>query len=431
LEFARVFRENGGFDVVIGNPPYGADLSEIDKQYFKSKYSDVHMRTPDTFNYFISNAFVLLKQDGALAFIVPNNLLYQNEYEKARGLLLNTHKLIGVINIGDNVFEHADVPTCVFISTKVNDGKVYEFGYNDFRFIPVGEIRWESYASYLSSEIANNTPSLVIGVSSESSSIFNKMQATSVSIDEIAYEVASGISTGGDKVFRVPAHEVKSLDFETEIVKPVLTGREIDNYVINWSDHYIIYSTKHSDTDKRRNIFNYLQPHEEQLSKKRETRQGKLPWWCLHWPRYPELFAGEKIILRQTSDTIRATFDNENFYVLNSILIVKLQDSLKYPYFFVLSIMNSKLNNFVYKMLTQEEGRAFAEVKPKNVRKLLIPKVEQKLKSKLATIAQNIYSIKQSNPTTDTSALEAEIDRMVYELYGLTDEEIEIVEGVR
>lgn len=428
LEFAKVFRENGGFDVVIGNPPYGADLSDKDKTLFKAKFSDVHMRTPDTFNYFISQGFSLIRDGAIISYIVPNNLLYQNEYEKARNLLINKNRLIRVTNIGDNVFESADVPTCVFVASKANKNEPYSFGYNDFRFVPVKEINWDSCGVPCETSIVNDTPSLVIGVTQQASVILQKMNNKAIPIDQIAYEVASGISTGGDKVFRVASHTVSSLNFENQLMHPVLTGREIDRYLIAWSDHYLIYSTKQTNTDSCENIFNYLLPHKEKLSQKRETRKGMLPWWCLHWSRYPELFVGNKIILRQTSDKIRATFDDNDFYVLNSILIIKLFENSEYDYMFLLAILNSKLNNYIYINLTQEEGRAFAEVKPKNVRKLLIPKASETDQTPFILLAEKILAEKRLDPTADTSSLEAEIDHMVYELYGLTDEEIKIIE---
>jgi len=101
-----------------------------------------------------------------------------------------------------------------------------------------------------------------------------------------------------------------------------------------------------------------------------------IPYWSLHWPRYKELFEDEKIILRQTSDSIIATYDKDGFYVLNSILVLKIDKKYQnIDYKFVISILNSKLNNFIYKNFTQEEGRVFAEVKPINVRKLFIPNI--------------------------------------------------------
>ena len=114
-----MFGIEDGFDMVIGNPPYGAKLTTENKDYFKKLYSDVHMRTPDTFNYFISLSFRLLKKDGISCYIVPNNLLFQTEYEKTRLFLIKTNAVKVVMNLGDGIFESATVPSCVFLCQKL------------------------------------------------------------------------------------------------------------------------------------------------------------------------------------------------------------------------------------------------------------------------------------------------------------------------
>lgn len=120
FEFPALLNDKGdfmGFDIIIGNPPYGAKLSNIEKNLFKEYYSDVHMRTPETYCYFISLAFKLVNSNGIVSYIVPNNMFFQNENEKTRSLLLFSHQLIRAINLGDNTFENADVPTCIFIAS--------------------------------------------------------------------------------------------------------------------------------------------------------------------------------------------------------------------------------------------------------------------------------------------------------------------------
>ena len=124
--FSEVFHGPfSGFDIVIGNPPYGAKLSKDEKEIYKNMFHDVHMRTPDTFNYFISKSFTLLKPEGVIAFIVPNNLLFQNENTKTRQLLINHNYLKRVINLGDNTFDNADVPTCIFVGLKKKEAEYY------------------------------------------------------------------------------------------------------------------------------------------------------------------------------------------------------------------------------------------------------------------------------------------------------------------
>lgn len=369
-----MFGVKDGFDIVIGNPPYGAKLTSQEKSLFKVLFADVHMRTPDTFNYFISKGFKLLKPNRVISYIVPNNLLFQGEYAKTRSLLINTNYLERVINLGDNTFENADVPTCIFLGVK-KFKQNYSIAYSDNRKETIKTIDFfKANMSILKSDV-NNVPDIVIGVSGAGVKIMNDIEAKSLKIDDIALEVASGIGTGGDKVFRIPDQFAYDNNFENELLKPVLVGAEIDKYKINNTKHLLIYSYKKSNTNNKENIFRYLLQYKDKLSQKRETKKGTLPWWCLHWHRYPELFEEPKIILRQTSDSIRATFDTNGYYCLDTINIFKINPNISISYKYALVLLNSKLNNFVYKNITQEEGRTFAQVKPQNVRKLYIPKI--------------------------------------------------------
>lgn len=376
-----MFGIRDGFDIVIGNPPYGAKLSKAEKDLFKKTYSDVHMRTPDTFNYFISKSFKILKDNGVLSFIVPNNLLFQNENTKTRSLLVNTYQLKSVTNLGDNAFENADVPTCIFVGVKANNTS-YNIYYNDSRKERIDEIDFYKPKKAFSNTDVNDAPDMVLGISSEEIKLMKAIKSNSWTIDDIALEMASGISTGGDKIFRVEEHFAIDYNFEEELLRPVLVGGEIDKYKINDTNHLIIYTDRNTELKRFKNIYDYLLPHKDKLITRSEAKTGIMPWFSLNRQRYPLLFEEEKIIMRQTSDSIRATLDDKGYYCIDSILVFKINPKIQVSYRYALMMLNSKLNNFIYKIITQEEGRTFAQVKPQNVRKLFIPKItkeEQKV----------------------------------------------------
>lgn len=422
IYFSEVFHEKRGFDVVIGNPPYGAKLSIEHKNLFKKIYENVHMRTPDTFNYFISKTLKLLNK-GVLAFIIPNNLFFQNEYEKTRQLLITENVILKAINLGDKIFENADVPTCIIIAQKMKSERNYSFDYVDFR--QDNEKNFNNLQKIqvtIEKKDILQTPSFIFGVKKEEFNLISKIQTKSILLEQIATEVACGISSGGDKIFRINDSIRKDNCIESEILKPVLVGREIDSYQIKNTQHEIIYTTKKTDSRLIPNTIKYLEQFKDDLSQKRETKKGTLPWWCLHWSRTTNIFEGEKIILRQTSDNIRAAIDNSCFYALDSILIIKTNQEQK----FLLSILNSKLNNFIYKIITQEEGRAFAQVKPKNLKKLLIPNVNNTSKYVFIGIVNKILELTGSNDYLENREKQKavnqymrEIDLMVYKFYEL------------
>ncbi|MEZ7675731.1 N-6 DNA methylase [Prevotella sp. 20925_1_30] len=442
FEFPALLDDIGtftGFDVIIGNPPYGAKLTTFEKQMFKDKYADVHMRTPETFCYFTSLAFNLCKQERAVvSYIVPNNILFQNENEKTRRLLAEEHTLVRAINLGDNTFENADVPTCIFVANTEKTVN-YNIAYSDYRQFNVKNIKWDEKIEDISIEKQKSVPAMVIGMSNSDINILDSIRSHGVTIDAIAEEMASGISTGGDKIFRITKDEAIEREFEITALRKILVGSEIEKYNLVDTNNLIIYSTKQADIPQYPNIYKYLQQFEEQLSKKRETQKGVLPWWCLHWPRYVNLFTEPKIIMRQTSDCIRCVYDEEGYFVLNSILVFKKNTEF-FTYKYIATVLNSCVTDYMYKKLTQEEGRTFAEVKPVNVRKLYIPKAENKEQELLETLYDYMAFLKNVDSAQVDKAIGNEfvgeffqqiIDGCVYELFfgeHMQERDINIIE---
>ena len=406
---------------------------------FKDKYADVHMRTPETFCYFTSLAFNLCKQERAVvSYIVPNNILFQNENEKTRRLLAEEHTLVRAINLGDNTFENADVPTCIFVANTEKTVN-YNIAYSDYRQFNVKNIKWDEKIEDISIEKQKSVPAMVIGMSNSDINILDSIRSHGVTIDAIAEEMASGISTGGDKIFRITKDVAIEREFEITALRKILVGSEIEKYNLVDTNNLIIYSTKQADIPQYPNIYKYLQPFEEQLSKKRETQKGVLPWWCLHWPRYVNLFTEPKIIMRQTSDCIRCVYDEEGYFVLNSILVFKKNTEF-FTYKYIATVLNSCVTDYMYKKLTQEEGRTFAEVKPANVRKLYIPKAENKEQELLETLYDYMAFLKNVDSAQVDKAIGNEfvgeffqqiIDGCVYELFfgeHMQERDINIIE---
>jgi hypothetical protein len=264
-------------------------------------------------------------------------------------------------------------------------------------------------------------------------------------LGNICDEVAAGIGTGGDKVFRISDTDAKKHKIEKDLLHPVLVGRDIQAYYLpDHTGHSIIYSTKAISSKTYPKALEYFKPFQEKLSQKRETQKGLIPWWSLHWPRYPELFNAPKIILRQTANSLYATLDDIGYYCLNSIIIVRPQNMGLIPFY--IGLLNSQLLRWVYQNLTQEENRTFAEVKPINLRKLPIRAIdfnnpaEKSQHEKMVALVSQMLELHKSKAGAKTQSevdvyerqiksVDVAIDRLVYELYGLTPEEIKIVEG--
>jgi hypothetical protein len=436
FEFPEVLNDDGdfiGFDVVIGNPPYGAILSDIEKEFMKLEYSDYHTRWTDTFNYFVGKTLLITKENSCNCLIIPNNFLFQNEYEKSRRKLLDLSSIDLVINLGDNVFDDAEVPTTILLFKKeVNPN--YFIEYADLRSLKKSNILFQQteFSKYSKIDVLE-TPSSVFGVNRLLASINDRNSSNIKLIDEIALEVANGIQPTGDKIFRIHASEANELRIEPSILKNVLVGSNFNKYVIYESDFKVIYTTKSVNINDYPNCLSYLEKYKGKLESKRETKKGILPWWCLHWARYKELFEEDKIIIRQTADRVIAAIDTDSYYAMNNVIILKIKEEYKidFDYKFLVGILNSKLIDYIYKQLTQEENRTFAEVKPINIRKLPIIITDSHQKNIIIDIVDEILIAKKGDRHADTSELEKAIDTLVYQLYGLTEEEIKIVEGER
>lgn len=419
LYFSEVWNEKHGFDVVIGNPPYGAKLTANEKKFFKIEYSDVHMRTPDTFNYFISKGFRLLHNNGVITHIVPNNLFFQSEYEKTRRFLLEKNQFHIGVNLGDGIFNTATVPSCIFLSSKQRNGVEYYY-YSDLRNANKHNIDFTAIFEKESIESTLKVPASVFGISEEEFFVIQKLRNDSTTIDDIAEEMASGISTGGDNIFRINKDFAKKNKLENQLLKPVLVGGEIDKYFIRNTNHYIIYTNRSTVITDFKSIEEYLIQFKEKLEKRSEAKSGLMPWFALNRQRYPKLFEDDKIIMRQTSDRIRATFDSSAFYVIDSILVFKKLTNKPFKYKYILAILNSSINGFLYRKFTQEGGRTFAQVKPKNVRKLFIPKTNQENQKKVEQIVDYLISFNQVLNEKDSVIglfYESVLDSISFELF--------------
>jgi adenine-specific DNA-methyltransferase len=418
-----------GFDIMIGNPPYGAKLSAEYKEVFKNEYAEVHTRTPDTFNYFTALAFQhLTRKNAIVAFIVPNNLFFQTEYEKTRRFLIEKNQLLLAVNLGDGVFESATVPACIFIGKKDENPEYQEFRYADLRYFKSAKIELISYVKPQKVAQILATPALVFGISGIDFDILETIRQKSYTIEEIAEEMASGISTGNDKVFRISAEKAAELNLEKELLRPVLVGGDIDRYKITDAKHFIIYTTKNCNIEKMPNTLKYLIPFKNQLGQKRETLKGLLPWWCIHWARYEGLFAEPKIIMRQTADNIKATYDEKAYFTLDSILVYKRKEAYKesIDYKFILAMFNSKVNQFAYRNFSQEEGRTFAQVKSKNVKKLFVPKITKEAQQPFIALVDYILWLNEHEKPNASRYMknkemiaffEEVLNMMVFELY--------------
>jgi len=209
----------------------------------------------------------------------------------------------------------------------------------------------------------------------------------SKTVDDLC-EVNQAIALSGDK-----SASLRDSNHAGKFYK-LLDGRNIGKYSIHWDGVYLDYNISRIHSCKRKDIFQ----------------------------------SPEKLFFRRVSENLMFTYDDEQYFALNTLVVVNLKKQVPGQLKFLLGVLNSRLMNYLYKRKFKSTKTVFSEIQARTVRQLPIPSVDASAETSIAKLVDRILSKKRGNPTADTRGLEQEIDQRVYALYGLTPEEIKIVE---
>jgi tRNA1(Val) A37 N6-methylase TrmN6 len=386
FEFPEVLNDDGdfvGFDLILGNPPYlqlskTEDITKEYKNYLLETYQTSGGRL-NTFIFFIHLSSKILHSNGFLHFIIPNTILSQEYYSFTRDFLVNKVSLTEIVNFPILPFEDAVVETVLiqYVNTP-----------NLIDSIEVKELSQEKLttASKLKSEVIKRDTkfSFVYNLNAIIEKVFEKEHDTFGSI----CEVNQGIALKGDKSLSLK--ETK----ENENCYKLLDGRNINKYSIKWDGVYLDYDLDRIHSCKRKDIFE----------------------------------SAEKLMFRRVSSSLIFTYDSEQYYALNTLVIVnKIDNNIGPDLKFILGLMNSKLMNYVYSNKFKSTKTVFSEIQARSIKELPIPKISNELENEITSLSSEIISLKKS--MADTTDLENQIDKLVYKLYDLTDEEIQTIEN--
>ena len=376
--FHDVFSQ-GGFDIVIGNPPYVSvkSISPEDKAIYSKRFVTGKGRF-NLFTLFMEVFYELSCDKGKFCLIIPEGIYSNIEYRYSRELLILQCQINRLCTFTKRVFDASVDTTILLISKKDVKNKA---------IIIDTDIKQTSRV--LDQEGLAKTPYYLIPVKLEGQNkVLVERLLLSPEYDRIRYnlEIQQGI------IYTGQAKEDVFANYKIDSTyKPILDGRDIVKWHINWDkkeyDKYLSYTNK------------------------------------LHRPREERLFlADKKILLPRRATRIIATIDYQQYYALNTAYIC-LNKNNNYETEFLLGILNSKLVDYFYSMLFMgwQITIPALEVIP-------IPRCNRNNQLAIIALVKNAIEIKGNNPSADTSALESEIDRLVYQLYGLTGEEIAIVE---
>jgi tRNA1(Val) A37 N6-methylase TrmN6 len=387
FEFPEVLNDLGdfvGFDVVIGNPPYvfggNEGIDENSKNLFKELYISGSGKI-NLFTLFIEKSFNLLKNDGGFSFIIPNTFLRVTSYHISRKLLIENNTVHDIFDFGNSVFDDAVTTAIVIIASKTKPDNKHIIHLNNNGI----------YNSIKQIEVSNSNFVIATNIDSNKRKVITKIENNSHRLGDLCDELIFGVVITKNK------NEVVSNN-KIEGWKPFLEGKDISSYYIKPIHSYLNYT-----------------PH------------------LLHRSRSKEIFEVEEKILIQRitggKQPLKAAYDNKQYYNKESINNIIISKKSNYSTKFILGLINSKLINWYYTNQFTNESTLTVNLSKEYLSKIPIVKVSNESQNYLINKVDEILAIKQTNPTADTSALEREIDLMVYRLYGLSEEEIGIVEN--
>jgi adenine-specific DNA-methyltransferase len=393
FEFPEVLNNDGdflGFDVVIGNPPYltGSAFKEF-HLYFNENFKVAEYQL-ELYTFFIELSERILKNNSYLSLITPNSWLKNIRMSRTRKYILDKLSIKSICSNIAKAFEEAQVDTLIFIAHKVNNVgqiKIYSFD-NDNIFTLKHTISQHTF-------LENKDYIFDVEVDSDVRNIILKIRNNSIVLGEV-FEITRGVNPY-DK-YRGQSQDIISkkayhADYKKDgTFVPELRGRHVNTFVYKWdTKHYISYGS-----------------------------------W-LAAPRDPKFFTGSRILLREIiGKRFMCTIISEDFIIDRSLYIAKpLRNDLNLDS--VLGILVSKLLIWLFRNEKNEFDDLFPKIRLEEFKNLPIPKDFNSYKN-LSEIVDEILEQKRQNPEIDISILEANIDKLVYKLFGLTEEEIRIVE---
>ena len=331
--FKDIF-DKGGFDIMIGNPPYVVVEAN-------GKYRNYETESSlDLYAYFYERAFKLLKSNGIISFITSSLFVKGLKYTSLRSFLENNVSVVAFRIEGDAVFENAGIPTATFIAKKARGKWKFEDFYADKKMV-------------------------------------DKIKRGGTPLSTIS-DIMRGFEIGRNMV---------SSDGPIKF----LTGSDVIKYTY-YKLSYISQSVLSTFSKEKR------------------------------------FFTKERILLRETGSSLTAVYlGDETIYSnrsLYSILITKPELKTKY----VLALLNSSLLQWYYATMFKGDTELFPKIRIAQAKQLPIFKASMEQQQPIIELVDRILEKKRSNPNADTSASEREIDRLVYKLYNLTDEEIAVIE---
>ncbi len=366
-EFPKVF-EKGGFDVVIGNPPYVQlqSMGTMSDTYAKCGFETFN-KSADLYCLFTERGYSLLKEGGLQSFIMPNKWMLVSYGKELRRFMAKTD-LQQIINFGDvQFFDEATIYVCIFVTRKDNKQR------NDVQALSLNQ---KTYHGDFLNEVPAQLAAYPADTFGESEwiiqpkahfDILKKMLQQGTALKDMPISIYRGVLTGYNDAFFIDEDTKERLIAEdpksAELIKPLLRGRDIQVWTPVWDNLYLLFVPwhfpNHSDStiqgasEKSENdfkerypsIYAYLEHHKEKLSARNKAETGiRYEWYALQrWAAdYYEEFSKPKIMYPNMTSLFPFIYDEKGFFGNDKTFMITANDdsvNLKY----ITAILNSKL----------------------------------------------------------------------------------------
>lgn len=429
FEFPEVLDDDGnyyGFDAVIGNPPWGVKMKDSESAKIKSTNSDIIVRMVDSFMFFINLTLRISHKTGSISQIIPDVFLYQSDNEKLRIKILDSYNLSKAINLGDNIFEDVARPSCTIFYNKTKGSNTLLGNFQEQR---EREIKNLDLFTVESSFILSLPNSIIPFRDIDGYSLLIKYSAVQLNdlLDDDS--VQRGVSPDLKKAFVVNSEIQSKFNLEDSYLKPTITGgRDTTKFYSKPIDKLLVYTSKKDDCDKFPQILSYLSNFENEITCK-EVAQNKHPFWSLHRSRDPKIFNKDKKIIGViTGDSISVSLDDSKIYPTDGMYLMNSNGLLSN--ITLIGILNSTLMTFFYRLLSMEEDRTLAQIKPTILKTLPFGFDRTTNKNLIAKIENCVLSIisevKINNKISEI--ILTELNYFVFKLYKLNYSEVKVID---
>jgi adenine-specific DNA-methyltransferase len=476
-EEVPVYNAGGGFDVVIGNPPYIKLQTMMDSQqerlpYLKSNYISASSNNIDIYLIFIEKAYQLINFSGIAGYILPHKFFQAQMGENIRKYLSDNKAVKQIVSFGANqIFESATTYTCLFFIDKIRKSELL---YKEFKLGEEIENKLNQ-SQFINISVEQLNKDKWNFFDNDKSSLFRKLNSMPIKLKDITRKIFVGLQTSADNIYVLERLEYskendiisvysrslkKNINIERDFVKPFLMGKDVKRYSEPLNKNYVIFPYKlengkailMSDKEIKTKYplgWEYLLENKSDLENREKGKMKNDRWYAYIYPKNLAEFDTTKIMTPYLSDRCNFTYDFKgNLYHTTKAYSLAFNIKNKSNELYYLGLFNAKVIWYFISNISSVFRGGFYVFATDPLELIPLPNInlqnilEKAQHDRMVQLVEQMFEAQKKahdgKSITETdqklinqriNILDKQIDALVYELYGLTEDEIKIVEG--